>query len=246
MIRAIGLAAADLGAWCILRIMLQAIAVSLLIFVVLAGLFMWLLAGSDPCDLVGVSSCPLGAGGGAIGAIAVTLLAGWFLFPAVAIAVMTSFTDRIAGAVEKRHYPRAAERARPLGLAGGTLLGLKSAGRLILYNLIALPLYLILLVTGAGPFILFVIVNGFAIGRDVAELAAARHADRAARRTWLKETRGAQRQIGLVVSLLFLVPVINLLAPVIATAAGIHLFHGSFWRNYPASNADARSREGAR
>lgn len=237
MIRAIGLAIADLGTRPVLAIMLQAIFISALIFVLIAGILLLLLAGADPCGFVGLGSCPLGMGSGAIGAIVMTVLAAWFLFPAVAIAVMTMFTDRIAGAVERRHYPDAADRARAIGVGKGLLIGLRSAGRLILFNVLALPFYLLLLVTGAGPFILFVIVNGFALGRDVAELAAARHGDRAARRAWLKDTVAQQRKIGLAVSVLFLVPFLNLAAPVIAAAAGIHLFNGSFWARYPREKA---------
>ena len=107
-------------------------------------------------------------------------------------------------------------------------MGLRSAARLILFNLVALPFYLLLLVTGIGPFILFVIVNGLAFGRDIGELAAARHGDRRSRRAWLKSTRGEQHLIGTLASVLFLVPFANLAAPVIGTAAGIHLFNHSF------------------
>lgn len=229
MLRALGLAVSDLGNGRILAILLQALAVLLLIFVLVAGLLIWLLAGADPCGFVGMESCPLDMGSGVIGAIGLTLVGAWFLFPAVAIAVITTFTDRIGRAVEERHYPEAAAEARPIGIAGGAAMGLKSAGRLILFNLVALPFYLLLLVTGIGPFILFVIVNGVAFGKDVAELAAARHGDRASRRAWLKETRWQQHAIGLAVSVLFLIPLANLLAPVIGTAAGIHLFNASFW-----------------
>lgn len=209
--------------------MLQAIAISLVLFVLAAGALVWLLTGADPCSLVGAGGCRIGLGEGAIGAIALTLVAGWFLFPAVALVAIAGFTDRIASAVEQAHYPQAAQSARPVGLGRGLLIGLKSGGRLLVFNLIALPFYLILLVTGVGPFILFVIVNGIAFGRDVAEIAAARHGDRSSRRQWLKETRGQQHLIGVAVSMLLLVPFANLLAPVIGTAAGIHLFNGSFW-----------------
>ena len=229
MIRAIGLALADLGSGRVLAILLQAAAISLLIFIVLACLLFWLLAGADPCNLLGLGACPLGMGGGAIGAISLTLLAAWFVFPAVGIAVITAFSDRIAVAVEERHYPEVAKTARHIGITQGLLMGVKSAARLILFNLLALPFYLLLLLTGVGPFVLFIIVNGIAFGRDVAELAAARHGDIASRRVWLRETRGQQHLIGVVVSVLFLVPVANLLAPVIGTAAGVHLFNRSFW-----------------
>jgi CysZ protein len=229
MLRAIGLALTDLGDRRILAIMLQALAVALLIFVILGSLLFWLLSGADPCLLFGMDSCPLDAGSSTLGAIGLTLLGAWFLFPAVAIAVVATFTDRIAAAVEQRHYPQAAREARPIGIVAGAGLGLRSAGRLTLFNVIALPFYVLLLVTGVGPFILFVTVNGLAFGRDVAELAASRHGDRASRRAWLKSTRGQQGLIGTVVSTLFLVPFANLVAPIIGTAAGIHLVNRSFW-----------------
>jgi CysZ protein len=229
MLRAIGLALTDLGDRRILAIMLQALGLALLVFVLLGGSMFWLLAGADPCSLAGMDTCSLDTGSSALGAVALTLLGIWFLFPAVAIAVIATFTDRIAAAVEQRHYPDAARASRPIGIAKGALLGLRSASRLILFNLIAIPFYLLLLITGVGPFILFVIVNGLAFGRDVAELAASRHGDRSSRRAWLKSTRGEQGLIGTVVSVLFLVPFVNLAAPIIGTAAGIHLFNRSFW-----------------
>ena len=240
MIRALGLAIADLASWRIFAIMLEATAIAVLIFVICAAFLVWLLAGMDPCALLGVEPCGLGLGSGLVGAIVITLVAAWFLFPAVAIAVITTFGERIAAAIEQRHYPEAAKNARRIGVASGLLIGLKSAGRLLLFNLIALPFYLLLLVTGVGPFILFVIVNGIAFGRDIAELAAARHGDRTSRRAWLKATRGQQHLIGVVVSVLFLIPFANILAPVIGTAAGIHLFNGTFWRIKPAETPRSR------
>lgn len=237
MLRSVGLAFSDLGQARVIAILLQALVVTLLVFVVIAALIFWLLAGSDPCSSVGLSSCELDAGTGGIGAIVLTLLAAWFLFPAVAIMVMTTFTDRISRAVEEHHYPAAARNARPIGIARGAAMGLRSGGRLILFNLLALPFYLLLLITGIGPFILFVIVNGIAFGRDFGELAAARHGDRQSRRAWLKSTRGEQHVIGTIVSVLFLIPFANLVAPVVGTAAAIHLFNRSFWRTNDRSEA---------
>ena len=229
MLRALGLAVSDLGSPRILVLMAQALAITLLVFVLLGALLFWLLPGADPCAVAGLDNCPLDAATGGLGATLLTLLALGFLFPAVAIAVVTTFTDRFARAVEERHYPAAAAEARAIGIGRGLVMGLKSGGRLLLFNLLALPFYLLLLITGIGPFILFVIVNGIAFGRDLAELAASRHGDRGSRRAWLKSTRGQQHLIGLVVSLLFLVPFANLVAPVLGAAAGVHLFNRSFW-----------------
>ena len=228
MLSALGLAVADLADARILRIMLQSLVVALLIFVGLGALAFWLLSGSDPCAPLGLGTCALDAGNSALGAILLTLVAGWLLFPAVAIAVLTTFTDRIARAVEERHYPESAAEARPIGIGRGLAMGLRSAGRLLLFNLIALPFYVLLLVTGIGPFILFVIVNGLAFGRDIAELAAARHGDRQSRRAWLRSVRVQSSVLGTVASTLFLIPIANFFAPIIGVAAAIHLFNRSF------------------
>ena len=175
MIRIALLALGDLANRRILAILVQALLVTALLFVVIAVVVGWAMAGSDPCALAGLDSCPVEPGTSGVGALLLTLIAAWFLFPGVAVGVLMGFADRIAAAVEQRHYPAAAAAARPIGIGRGALMGLKSGGRVLLFNLLALPFYILLLVTGVGPFVLFVIVNGLAFGRDFAELAAARH-----------------------------------------------------------------------
>ena len=96
MLRALGLAITDLGDRRIIGLMLQGLAITLLIFALLAGLLYWLVAGADPCSALGMESCPLDAGTGGLGAVLITLLALWFLFPAVALVVITTFSDRVA------------------------------------------------------------------------------------------------------------------------------------------------------
>ena len=95
MLRALGIAVSDLTDHRILRIALQAALVALLVFAAIAGLLFWLLDGSDPCGLIGIGSCSLDAGSSGLGAILLTLLAAWFLFPAVLIAVLATMTDRV-------------------------------------------------------------------------------------------------------------------------------------------------------
>src|SRR3546814_15832969 len=76
-------------------------------------------------------------------------------------------------------------------------LGLRSAGRLLLWNLLALPFYLLLMVTGIGPFILFFVINAVALGRDLGEMVAARHLDGEALRRGLTHSRGERRLLTL-------------------------------------------------
>ncbi|MBA2934906.1 EI24 domain-containing protein [Sphingomonas sp. CGMCC 1.13654] len=226
MIRAFFLALDDLGDVRVLRILGRSLLTTLAIFVVLGFLLGWALHGADPCSWWSEDdSCPLGGGTSGLGAFLLTALGIWFLFPAIAIGVISAYMDRIVAAVEARRYPEALASAKPLGWARGVLLGLKSSLRVLICNLIALPFYILLLVTGIGTVLLFVAVNGVAFGRDLGEMVAARHLDDPATRAWLRGTRGDRAVMGMMVTGVFLLPIVNLLAPVLGAAMATHLFH---------------------
>lgn len=224
MIETLFLSLGDLTDRRIIGILVRSMLVTLLVFLVLAILTGWALVGVDPCAWFD-DSCPLGATGGGVGAVALTLLAGWFLFPAIAVGVLCAYIDRIVAIVEARHYPEAAALARSPGVGSVALLGLRSAGRVLLYNLIALPFYILLLFTVIGPFALFVAVNGAALGRDLGEMVASRHGDRTSQAAWLASSRVGRFLIGAATTFLFLVPFANLLAPILGAAMATHLYH---------------------
>lgn len=224
MIESLFLSLSDLSDRRIIGILIRSMLVTLLIFAALAALTGWALVGVDPCAWFD-DSCPLGVAGGGFGAVMLTLLAGWFLFPAIAIAVLCAYIDRVVAIVEARHYPHNAATARSPGWAAVALLGLRSAGRVLLYNLIALPFYIVLLFTVIGPVALFVAVNGAALGRDLGEMVALRHGDRASRAAWLASSRIGRFLVGATVTGLFLVPFANLLAPILGAAMTTHLYH---------------------
>ncbi|WBO22239.1 EI24 domain-containing protein [Sphingomonas abietis] len=226
MVRAFFLALDDLGNRRVLAILGRSLLVTLLIFVALGVVLDFALRGFDPCALWSdEGGCPLGAAGSGFGAVLLTASGLWLLFPAVAIGVISAYMDRIVAIVEARRYPEALASARSLGVARGAWLGLRSSGRVLLYNLIALPFYLLLLVTGIGTVILFVAVNGVAFGRDFGEMVAVRHLDRASTTTWLRATRADRALLGMIVTGLFLLPIVNLVAPVLGAAMATHLFH---------------------
>jgi CysZ protein len=104
VIRAFILALCDLSDRRILAILFQALAITAIIFLLLGVLLMWLMTGADPCAWVGAESCPLGGVAGGASAVVMTLVGAWLLFPGLAIGVVTCFADRIAAAVELRHY----------------------------------------------------------------------------------------------------------------------------------------------
>lgn len=219
--------AADLADPRILGILLRSLLVTLLIFAVLGIGIGWLLDGRDICGWIGEDSCILGTPASAFGAFMLTALAMWFLFPAIALGVICAYVDRISAIIEAKHYPLAAASARPPGLVRSALIGLRSAVRVLLYNLVALPLYILLLVTGVGTLVAFILVNGIAFGRDLGEMVAARHGDRVSRREWLQGSRMGRALIGMAVTALFLIPFANLLAPILGAVMTTHYYHAT-------------------
>ena len=153
------------------------------------------------------------------------MLALWLLFRAVAIAVVGLFADDVVAAVEARHYPAALATARPVPFARGAAMGLRSALRVVAVNLLMLPLYLLLLATGIGTAAAFFLVNGWLLGRDLGDMVAARHLHRAEIAGWRRTTTARRFLLGLAGTGLLLVPIVNLVAPVIGAAMATHLFH---------------------
>jgi CysZ protein len=226
VLRAFTLAIGQLGDRRLLAILAWSLVITLLIFVAIGAGLGVALRGVDPCAWFNDDAgCPIGGVESGLGAILLAMLALWLLFPAVAIGVLSTYMDRVVSIVEAEHYPRAAARARRLGLAASAWIGIRSSLRLLIYNLVALPLYILLLVTGVGTILLFVVVNGVALGRDLGEMVAARHLDRAALRSWLAGSRGDRALMGMAAAVLFMLPVVNLVAPLVAAAMAAHLFH---------------------
>ena len=166
---------------------------------------------------------PSDGGIGAILAGSLIVVSIWLLFRIVALAVLQLFGDEVVQAVEAKHYPAAAASARALGWREEVRVGLRSLGRSLGYNLLALPVALALLVTGVGTVLVFAAVNAVLLGRELTEMAALRHRDDAGNAPLPRfATRSA---LGAVVVALLLVPFVNLLAPVLGAAAATHLVH---------------------
>jgi uncharacterized protein involved in cysteine biosynthesis len=214
IVRALSLSLRQLGDARTLRLVALVAGLTLLVFLALgAGLWIaldqWLLPRWFG-DATGLA---------ALIAAGIAILSGWFLFRAVAMAVMGLFTDGIVESVEEDHYPAAAARATPISFTRGVAMGLRSARRAIGWNLLAAPFYLLLLVTGVGTLALVLIVNMVLLGHDLEAMVLGRHPGMGplARRDRLA--------LGLVASALFLIPVVGLFAPVIGAAMAVHMLH---------------------
>ncbi|WP_242098073.1 EI24 domain-containing protein [Sphingomonas sp. CROZ-RG-20F-R02-07] len=220
MFRALALSLAQLGDPPILRVFAKSMALTLALFAVL-GLGLWYGVRGPIEDLIGERADTLA---GAV-AVAIDAVALWLLFRAVAIPVIGIFADEVVAAVEARHYPDALATARPVSKPRAAWMGLGSGLRALLVNLVLLPVYLALLVTGVGTAIAFIVVNGWLLGRDLGDMVAARHLSGAALRGWRRSSRGGRFLIGVADAALFVVPLANLVAPVLGAAMMTHIFH---------------------
>jgi uncharacterized protein involved in cysteine biosynthesis len=215
-VHALLLALRDLPHPRVLRVLAASLALTLLIFGVAgAAIFFavrWTLEHWKWLDGVTLDMA---------GVLVVLLLiaASWLLFRAVAILVVGLFADGIVADVEGRHYPAAAARAVPVSFARSLRLGLASVGRLVAVNLVALPFYIVLLFTAVGAPLLAFVLNAALLGRDLEAMVLARHPDRP------RLGRSARWSLGALSAASFLVPVANLLAPIVGAAMAVHLLH---------------------
>lgn len=222
MFRALLLSIGQLADPAFLKVLAKSVALTILLFLLfgvvaywaLLGLFAWL-GWTESGGLAAAASAAI-----------IAFASFWLLFRAVAMGVISLFADEIVDAVERKHYPGKAMAAQPASYGAQIRVGLASIGRAIGWNLLAAPLYILLLVTGIGTIMLFLAVNALLLAHDLGELVAIRHVPRNRWRDWKRETRGRRMQIGLVAAGLFVIPVVNLFAPLLSAAMAAHMLHG--------------------
>jgi len=221
MLQAFGHSLAQLSDRSILAILLKVILFTLLLFALLgiAAYFglVWLFAWLGWTE---------GGFAAATTAAIIAILTGYLLFRIVAIFVLNIFSDDVVDAVERRYYPDRAETAKPPSYALGFKMGLASVGRALGYNILAAPLYVLLLVTGIGAPIAFFAINAILLGRDLQDMVAARHITEFQKSdtSWLL-SKMERFLLGLITALLLAIPFVNFLAPLLGAAMATHLVH---------------------
>ena len=142
------------------------------------------------------------------------------LFPGIAVTISTLMLEEVAEAVERRYYP-SLPPARPIGVIEALLSGLRFFGVWIVVNGVALTLTLVL--PGVNV-IVFYVINGYLLGREYFEIVAFRRLPPTEARALRREGRWPIFAAGVVIALLMTIPVLNLLAPVVATAFVVHVY----------------------
>jgi uncharacterized protein involved in cysteine biosynthesis len=139
----------------------------------------------------------------------------------VAAGVVGFFLDAIAAAVEAKHYPGLPPvTSLPIGQQVGD--ALKFMGVVIGVNVIAFVLYLLF-----PPFApaIFVLLNGYLLGREYFQLVAARRLGFERARVLGKRHFWRIWVAGILMAAPLMVPLLNLLVPIFGVAVFTHQFH---------------------
>jgi len=186
---------------------------ALVTFVALWSVIGWVLAETSISEIGWLESIVDILGGVA------TLALTWFLFPATVSAVIGLFLDQVAECVESRHYP-GLPTANGLPLGEGIVMSLKFVGILVVLNILMLPFLFL------GPIfpIIFYLVNGYLLGREYFELVASRRLPPSEVTKLRKARQGGVLAMGVIIAFSLTIPLVNLLMPVVATSAMVHLF----------------------
>lgn len=202
-------------------VMLLSLVCTALVFTVSAGLVWWLvgqipwlhqgwLANSrwDDWLLPGMGVMVVG-------------VVGWLTFPLIVTAVAGVFLEPLADRIERRYYP-AAPMPRQVPLREQIHSSLRVLLRGLGWNLLALPVYFIPVVN----VVVYGALNAFLLSREYFQVVAVRHVSLAEAKAQYRVRRWSMMRGGLGLAVLFLVPGLNLCAPLLATAWMVHRVWG--------------------
>ncbi|MBL4748342.1 MAG: EI24 domain-containing protein [Magnetovibrio sp.] len=150
----------------------------------------------------------------------------WLLFPAVVTAVGSFMLNGVVEAVEQRHYPN-----KPVApgqtIAESLVPAAKFMAVTVGFNLLLVPLLIIPPLWPILPFI-YLGLNGYLISREYFELVALRRISPDDAKAMHERWKTPLLIGGIGFAFMLTIPLLNLIAPVIATAAMVHMFET--WR----------------
>ena len=147
------------------------------------------------------------------------LVAGFILFPGTVVFVMSFNLDSVILAVEKKHYADLGP-ARKQTIFEVLFSSIRYTGVVLIVNLFLIPIYFIPILN----FICFGLVNGYLIGREYFELLAPRRLERGAVKLIQKRFKFRLWFAGIIISYLFVIPVLNFVMPISGVTFMLHIF----------------------
>ena len=155
-----------------------------------------------------------------IGGVLLTFVLSIWLMVPIASAIISSFFDEVAWAVEARHYPNL-PATRGMKLQDQILATLGFFGILLLANLDALILSI--LMPFLAPFI-FWATNGYLLGREYFQVAAMRRMSGSGAARLFQRHRGAIWFSEIFMAIPLSIPLVGLFIPVLGAATFTHQF----------------------
>lgn len=144
-----------------------------------------------------------------------------FMGAPIAQAFASIFLDRVADAVERKHYPdvKQGDGASTWGLI---IAGLTFAAVSAALNLLAFPLQIVSFGIGS---VVVLFINGYLTGRTFFELAALRHMPTRQARALRRSHRVRLFLGGALISLLAMIPILNFFVPLFGAAMMTHEYN---------------------
>lgn len=214
MLRALLLAFDQLGDPAVRRVLWIGVLGSLAALVVLVAVIGGVLGSVDLVAIPWLDTLIDWLGGAA------ALILGILFFPAAVGLVTSLLLDRVARAVEARHYPELPP-ARDQGLAEEIGTAVRFFFVLVLANLIGLvAVYFIPILNVVA----FLAINGYLLGREYWELVAQRRLSRADAAALRRRHGPRVLAAGVVLAMILSIPLVNLLVPIVGTSFMVHIF----------------------
>ncbi len=162
---------------------------------------------------------------------ATAIIVAFLLFPGAMVFVVSLMLEKIARAVERKHYPNLPE-PRPQTMSEIILIGLRYTAIVVALNLLFLPLFFIPIIN----IFVFVGLNGYLLGREYFELVAVRRLEPEGVKYIWRQYRMRLWLAGMIITSLLTIPVVNWFMPVVAAAYMLHIFEGLAYREVSSSN----------
>lgn len=148
-----------------------------------------------------------------------SVIIAWFLFPVLTPVIASFFVDRVVTKIEENNYKGSVNRVSNNG-SKTFFEALKFTFVMLILNILCLPLYLIPVVNIA----VYYLLNSYLISREFFDMASASYLEPKDAKKLRKANRFSFIGLGFVIILINNIPVINLLAPIIAITLMTHLF----------------------
>jgi len=189
------------------KVLLKSVGLAVLLLIALGAALQWLLQFllplSHPYDYIAAILLGL-----------LTLILAFFAMAPVTSLMAAIFLDDVAEEVERTKFPANAP-GKPLSIPRAALLSAKFFGVVLLVNLAAILLWFVIPVFNVA---VFFVANAYLLSREFFEMAAMRFRSPEEARRLRQQNAVSVFLSGMVIAAIVIVPVLNLITPVFATA----------------------------